>query len=339
MLNPTDLHQTAINRNSTPHILVFMGLICLALVACQQSREIQSDADTSYPIQESTKKYNVQQTLTLNNQGPGQPEKQNLWVALIHDVTPYQRVISLKISPDDYELIIDEYSNQYAEFDFSNQPVGKEITVKIEYQVEIYELSYNLEICEGLVPQEFIQPELRIESANPQIVTLSEALSAKADNACEQVRAFYNYVGDNLVYTYNRNDWGAQAALGPMGADCTEYASLMVALSRAAEIPARYFEGLLYLEDETQALAQTEHAWLDVYLPGIGWTAMDPTLGRSHINQEKYFAHNTPDHIIVTLGRNPSTLRGSSYWSHLYWPGDSADIRVESANWHITSIE
>jgi len=339
MLNPTDLYQTMVNRNSTNHILVCMWLICLALVACQQSSETQPDPNVLSPLQQSVRKYNVQQVLTLINQGPGQPEKQNLWVALISDVTPYQRVISRQISPDEYELIVDEYGNQYAEFDFSKHPAGKEITVKIEYQVEIYELSYNLEICKGSVSQEFRQPELHVESANPQIVALSENLSLDADNACEQVRFFYEYVGDNLVYSYNRKDWGAQAALGPMGADCTEYASLMIALSRAAEIPARYFEGLLYLEDETKALAQTEHAWLDVYLPGTGWAAMDPTLGRSSIHREEYFAHYTPDHIIVTMGRNPSTLRGASYWSHLYWPGDSTDIRVEAADWSITPLE
>ena len=122
-----------------------------------------------------------------------------------------------------------------------------------------------------------------------------------------------------------------------MGADCTEYASLVIALSRANRIPARYYEGLLYLrESERDAqIAQTEHAWLDVYLPEIGWVAMDPTLGRSPANRETYFAHYTPNHIIVTTGRNPSTLRGASYWTHLYWPGNSTTIRVKNADWII----
>ena len=110
----------------------------------------------------------------------------------------------------------------------------------------------------------------------------------------------------------------------------------MIALSRAAGIPARYYEGILYLEDHPKGLAQTEHAWLDVYLPGGGWAAMDPTMGRPLSNRDRYFGHHTPDHIIVTVGRNPSTLRGSSYWSHLYWPGDSTIIRVEDASWAIT---
>jgi transglutaminase-like putative cysteine protease len=123
-----------------------------------------------------------------------------------------------------------------------------------------------------------------------------------------------------------------------MGADCTEYTSLLMALSRAEGIPARYFEGLRYLETESESSARIQHAWADVYLPSAGWVAMDPTLGRSPLTRATYFAHYTPDHIIVTTGRNPSTLRGSSYWSHIYWPGNATKISVESVDWKIELV-
>jgi transglutaminase-like putative cysteine protease len=123
-----------------------------------------------------------------------------------------------------------------------------------------------------------------------------------------------------------------------MGADCTEYSDLLAALSRAQGIPARYFEGLLYVSDGAGTPANIRHAWPDVYLPTVGWTALDPTLGRLPANHETYFAHYTPDHIIVTLGANPSVLRGSSYWTHLYWPGDSTTIQVDS-QWQIDLVD
>jgi transglutaminase-like putative cysteine protease len=123
-----------------------------------------------------------------------------------------------------------------------------------------------------------------------------------------------------------------------MGSDCTEYTSLLVALSRAQGIPARYFEGLLYLDNGTAAIANIEHAWPDVYMPAVGWTALDPTLGRIPVNRETYFAHYTPDHIIVTMGVSPSVLRGSSYWTHLYWPGNSTSIRVYG-DWKIELVD
>jgi transglutaminase-like putative cysteine protease len=315
-----------------------MLLILLACAPVRTTPPLPDSASARVNVA-ATQQYIVHQQLSLVNKGDGKPDKQNLWVALIRDVPPYQHVLSKKISPNRYVLVTDEYDNQYAEFDFSNHPAGTTITVDIEYKVTVNELVYNLSLCQGELPDEFTQPELHIESANPQIRTLSDQLSKGKQTACDQVRAFYDYAGDKLTYTYNQNDWGAQATLGKMGADCTEYADLTIALSRAAGIPARYYEGLLYLEKQTDDLAKTEHAWLDTYLPGSGWVVLDPTLGRSPVNRDTYFAHYTPNHIIVTTGRNPSTLRGASYWTHLYWPGDSTVIHVKDAGWSITPVE
>ncbi len=240
----------------------------------------------------------------------------------------------MKVSPAAYTPIVDEYGNHYAEFDFSGQPAGTTQTVQIDYRVTVNELAYNLSGCQGTLLDSFIQPELHIESANPQILALSGKLSQGKGTVCQQVRAFYDYIGNTLVYTYNGANWGAQAALGPMGADCTEYTDLLVALSRSRGIPARYFEGLLYLDKDTVALAQINHAWPDVYTPTAGWVALDPTLGRSLVNRDTYFAHYTPDHIIVTMGVNPSVLRGGDYWTTLYWPGTSTNIQA-SGTWKI----
>lgn len=320
-----------------------LGLLLLLLssLGCQPRRT--TSIPTTAAISDRVKvvaqrEYVVHQQLALVNEGPGQPTKQNIWVALIRDFPPYQALQSIEVSPNDYELVTDEYGNQYAEFDFSDQPAGTTQRVKIDYKVQVNELAYDLSICQGELPEVFTQPEVHIESANPQIVALASKLSQGKASICQQVRAFYEYIGDELVYTPNGENWGAQATLGQMGSDCTEYASLLAALSRAQGIPARYFEGLLYLGDGTNVIAKTEHAWSDVYLPSIGWTAMDPTLGRILANRETYFAHYTPDHIIVTLGANPSVLRGSSYWTHLYWPGDSTRIRV-SGEWKIELLD
>lgn len=311
-------------------------------VSCHPGQPLLTEAAT--PVSglvtvQSQREYQIHQQLTVVNEGPGRPEKQNLWVALIRDFPPYQKVLSTSVSPADYQLITDEYGNRYAEFDFSGQSAGTTKTVEIDYRVTVNELVYDLSACQGTVPADFTQPELHIESVNPQIVNLASEVSRGKKTVCEQVRAFYEYIGNNLVYTYNGKNWGAQAALGTMGADCTEYTALLVALGRSQRIPARYFEGLLFLDTETGSRAQLEHAWPDVYMPGVGWVALDPTLGRARGDRDTYFAHYTPEHIIVTMGANPSTLRGGSYWTHIYWPGNSTNIHLEPGKWEISLVE
>ncbi|MCJ7661103.1 MAG: transglutaminase domain-containing protein [Anaerolineales bacterium] len=298
---------------------------------------LKTGNDTAAVLLDSIE-YEIVERLTVVNEGPGVPSKQNLWMALIRDVYPYQEVISIEITPGDYQINVDEYGNQYAEFDLSDMPAGTSIQIELKYLVMVNELVYDLSKCEGEMLEAFTHPELHIESNNVQITSLAEELADDRDTACEQVRAFYDFIGDNLVYSYNGGDWGAQAALGEMGADCTEYADLMIALNRASGIPARYFEGLYFAGEQVNPEVRTEHAWLDVYLPGTGWTAMDPTLGRSSQNREEYFAHYQPNHIIVTQGRNPSTLRGASYWTYIYWPGESTKIKIEDFEWEIERV-
>jgi transglutaminase-like putative cysteine protease len=326
-------------KNLFWNLVIF--ILLTSSVGCQATI---SEAPTAKPTSNpgvsilAQRTYAVHQQVSLINEGQGKPEKQNIWVALIQDFPPYQQVLSMDISPGKYQRVVDEYGNKYAEFDFSGQPAGTTRMVMINVQVVVNELIYDAGPCQGELPNVFNQPELHIESANPQIISLAGELSQGKSTPCQKVRAFYDYIGDHLIYTANGENWGAQATLGLMGADCTEFASLLAALSRSQGIPARYFEGLLYLDTFTGSLAKVEHAWPDVYFPGVGWTALDPTLGRKPANRDTYFAHYTPDHIIVTLGASPSVLRGSSYWTHLYWPGDSTNIRVEG-NWKIDLLD
>ena len=264
------------------------------------------------------------------------PEKFNIWVALMRTIAPYQDVLMMTVSPAEFTLVFDEYDNQYAEFDMADIQPGETRTIEIRYSIVLYDIQTDMSSCKGALLEDFTQPELYIESNNPQIIELAETLSANKDTVCDQVRSFYDHIGNTLTYTYNNRSWGAQATFGDMGADCTEFASLLIALSRAEKIPARYLEGVLYLENKSENANKVEHAWVDVWLPGNGWSPMDPTLGRSSITRNDYFGKIPSDHFIVTVGKNPSTLRGSNYYTYMYWPGKSTTIKVSDYNWQIT---
>lgn len=59
---------------------------------------------------------------------------------------------------------------------------------------------------------------------------------------------------------------------------CQDFAHIMIAIARSWGVPARYVSGYLYhrgAKDRSQADAT--HAWVEVYLPSLGWLGFDPT--------------------------------------------------------------
>jgi transglutaminase-like putative cysteine protease len=87
---------------------------------------------------------------------------------------------------------------------------------------------------------------------------------------------------------------------------CQDFAQVMIAVLRSAEIPARYVTG--YIETETQRLAAEHgrparsalvgsaesHAWVEVHLPGGFWWPLDPT--NDCVAGER--------HVKVSIGRD-----------------------------------
>lgn len=60
---------------------------------------------------------------------------------------------------------------------------------------------------------------------------------------------------------------------------CQDFAHIMIAICRRLGVPARYVSGYLYTDRETQDRSTTgaTHAWVEAYLPSLGWVGFDPT--------------------------------------------------------------
>lgn len=270
-------------------------------------------------------KYYIEHEIILRNEGPSIASKMVLRVALITTQDPYQTLVSTNIRPGGYRTIEDEYGNPFAEFEFMGVDVDEEVSAKITYHVAVNKLRYNLGSCEGQVPERFLEPEMWVESNAVEIVDLANQLTQDKRDTCQKATAIYNWIGDNIVYTgYCGEDRGALFALLNQGGDCTEFTDLMIALCRAAGIPARFLDGVT---PPDPSVPTEKHNWAEVYLAGTGWVPMDPTWGRSKGKREQYFACMSPDHIIVSKGRNLTLLGGYHYFS--YW---RAEQKIEVSN-------
>lgn len=115
------------------------------------------------------------------------------------------------------------------------------------------------------------------------------------DNPVEKARKIINWISSNINYTEQDKEKGASWAFDERKGDCSEYADLMITLLRILNIPARKVTGLLVSNDpsfrpfvgdqldytfsnlpgkETNVMG---HAWIEYYVPSIGWIACDPT--------------------------------------------------------------
>ncbi|RLT22765.1 MAG: transglutaminase family protein [Chloroflexi bacterium] len=70
---------------------------------------------------------------------------------------------------------------------------------------------------------------------------------------------------------------------------CQDIAHVMIAICRQLGIPARYVSGYLYhrRDDNDRSQADATHAWVEAWIPTIGWVGIDPTnniwTGERHI--------------------------------------------------------
>jgi transglutaminase-like putative cysteine protease len=81
---------------------------------------------------------------------------------------------------------------------------------------------------------------------------------------------------------------------------CQDFAHIMIAVARSWGVPARYVSGYLHNRGKGQDRSGEDatHAWVEAYLPSMGWIGFDPT--NDILTAER--------HIRVAVGRDYSDV-------------------------------
>lgn len=107
-----------------------------------------------------------------------------------------------------------------------------------------------------------------------------------------------NEIATSFAYVPRRTqvDSPLDIALEAKEGVCQDFAHIMVGVARLAEIPSRYVSGYLYhrADGSDRSSRDATHAWMEAYLPGLGWVGFDPT--NNILAQER--------HIRTCLGRD-----------------------------------
>ena len=141
----------------------------------------------------------------------------------------------------------------------------------------------------------YLSSEDSINLTSPEIITLLDSLSKQATDNEELLEIIFLYVNKNFVKDNNHINNGIDVSLRTNKATALGRSRIMVALCRAAGIPARVITGLI-LEESVGAIP---HNWLEVYSDNK-WTPYDPERGYAEKIPGSYLVFNRDSNYIVT---------------------------------------
>lgn len=173
-----------------------------------------------------------------------------------------------------------------------------------------------------------------------QVTTFSEDLARVADwvhetcpianlaTAEEVVKVVGQAVRRSIRYQ-RREAKGVQSpgtTLSSGSGSCRDLATLMLEALRTLGIPARFASGYLDCAASEAGRAAT-HAWAEAYLPQIGWTGFDPTIGEP----------TSAKHVVLGVSNHPRgvmPISGSYFGDEDSYETMSVSVQTERlAHW------
>jgi transglutaminase-like putative cysteine protease len=135
----------------------------------------------------------------------------------------------------------------------------------------------GIDLWEMLTASQFVR-------STPALSAFSEELGLNGANQRERdplqtVLDLSELLHRGLAYVpkSTRVDSPIDDALNNRKGVCQDFAHIMLALVRQRGIPARYVSGYLFHRNEDQSTAGATHAWVEVWMPRLGWIGIDPT--------------------------------------------------------------
>jgi transglutaminase-like putative cysteine protease len=126
---------------------------------------------------------------------------------------------------------------------------------------------------------ENLKANLIVESDHPEIRALAKKLAGEEKDPYEVAKRISTWVHQNMQRDYGSSADRASDVLRQLKGDCTEHSLLAEALMRAAGVPARRVDGLVYMVNEDGIPALYWHEWVEAWVGE--WTALDPTFDQT----------------------------------------------------------
>jgi len=172
------------------------------------------------------------------------------------------------------------------------QPADLPETVEFETWNEIDKLTFHEDFWEFTQPSFFSKPTDALGSLFKEL-----EIDRNAD-VLSVLRKINSTLFEKFEYSTDAThvDSPIDEAIKKRGGVCQDFANIMIALARELKIPCRYVSGYLFHRDDDRSyIAQdATHAWVEAFIPKLGWIGFDPT--NNLICEDR--------HIRVAVGRD-----------------------------------
>ncbi|MHA1222429.1 MAG: transglutaminase-like domain-containing protein [Candidatus Heimdallarchaeaceae archaeon] len=223
------------------------------------------------------------------------------------NIFPIQQVTKLDINYKPKELLSDNEGNKWIRFYFPQINPNEVITIAYKASIITRLVAYDITRIKSEEVQvadsysslmtRYTKAEPFIEADHKFIVQIANKF--KSFTPLGRVLALLKFVKENLKFVNLEGDFGAAYAIEKGYGDCTEFASLFVALCRASNVPARMIASII----NTETNGWQHHSQAEFFANGI-WFPVDPTL---QLDMRYFF--RDPQCIILqrgnTLGNSP----------------------------------
>jgi hypothetical protein len=162
-----------------------------------------------------------------------------------------------------------------------------------------------------------------IQSDDPKIIEVANKIRGEKTSIAEIIAATYDFVVGKIDYdylSYNLMENGqvippqsAVETLEKGSGICGDYSRLLIALLRAQHIPARMVVGAVDV-DQKVGEETPFHAWVQAYIPTVGFIDIDPTWGK---DGKKYISDIDMRHIRMLFSTPESEIfsPGTNYFN------------------------
>jgi transglutaminase-like putative cysteine protease len=133
-------------------------------------------------------------------------------------------------------------------------------------------------------------------SKQSAIQEIADEVSRNETKIAKIIENASNYVFSNFVYTKGITNifTTVDEILAHKSGVCQDFAHVLLQILRTLDIPARYVSGYICANSNGMRGQGATHAWVEAWIPGLGWTGIDPT-------NKLWVNHH---HVKLSVGRS-----------------------------------